>query len=150
MTIQRWTFCPSKVTNRYRTIQRWIFSVHKLISGRRPQKLLWFFPPQKLICYRTFRKIILSRRNSTVNFDFRCLSRVRSAILQMTQILLWHFLVFRTANMHLNVNVRNWLKQSLFSSWFLLTSSLGCFDSNYPRTNATIYKFQSAFQSNLK
>ena len=32
----------------------------KKISSRRPQKLLWFFPPQKLICYRTFRKIIFS------------------------------------------------------------------------------------------
>ena len=43
--------------------------------------LLWFFNPQKLICYQTFQKISFLRHNSAVNFDFWCLSCIRLAIL---------------------------------------------------------------------
>ena len=91
--IQRWTFCPSEVTNGYITIQRWIFSVRKLIFWQASSKITLVFPSPKTNLLSDLQKITFSRRSSAVNFDFRCLSRVCSAILQMTQILLWHFLV---------------------------------------------------------
>ena len=49
-----------------------------------------------LIFYWNFQNISFSTHNSSVNVDFLCLSRACSAILQMTLILLWHFLVLHS------------------------------------------------------
>ena len=87
-------FCPSNVTNRYRTIQRWIFSVRKLIFWQASSKITLGFPSPKTNLLSKLPKTYFFETISAVNFDFRCLSRVRSAILQMTQSLLWHVLVF--------------------------------------------------------